>query len=83
MILWEISDVTTTAVSPSAGSVMAPTTVVTARMRGTAVSVLLCIFQLSASQISKSCVSTRVTKFYFYFFFFSLVLVLLIVTSIY
>lgn len=41
MILWEISDVTTTAVSQSAGSVMAITTAVMAQMRGTAVSVLL------------------------------------------
>lgn len=42
VILWEISDVTTTAVSQSAGSVMAITTAVMAQMRGTAVSILLC-----------------------------------------
>lgn len=46
VIPWEISDVTTTAVFPSAGSVMAPTTVVTAQTRGTAVSVLHNIFKL-------------------------------------
>lgn len=42
MILWEISDVTTTAVSQSAGSVMAITTAVMAQMRGTVVSIPLC-----------------------------------------
>lgn len=62
VILWEISDVTTTAVSPSAGSAMAPTTAVTAQMKGTAVSVTLRIFQFDPSRISDGCVSTRVTK---------------------
>lgn len=47
MIPWEISDVTTTAVSQSAGNVMAITTVVTAQMRGTAVSILLNNLQLT------------------------------------
>lgn len=47
VIPWEISDVTTTAVSQSAGNVMAVTTVVTAQMRGTAVSILLNNLQLS------------------------------------
>lgn len=41
MILWEIFDVTTTSVYPSAGSVTAPTTAVTARMNEIAVSVIL------------------------------------------
>lgn len=58
MIPWEIFDVTTTAVSPSAGSAMATTTAVTAQMRETAVSVLLHILKLSH-------VSSRVTKFDF------------------
>lgn len=40
MILWEISDVTTTAVSLSAGGVIRITIVVMAQMRGTAVSIL-------------------------------------------
>lgn len=39
VILWEIFDVTTTAVFPSAGSVTAITTAGTAQMRRTAVSV--------------------------------------------
>lgn len=39
VILWEISDVTTTAVFLSAGSATVITTVATAQMRGTAVSI--------------------------------------------
>lgn len=39
VILWEISDVTTTGVFLSAGSVMVIMTVAMAQMRGTAVSI--------------------------------------------
>lgn len=54
MILLEISDVTTTSVSPSAGSVMAPMTVVTAQMRGTAVSVQLPFFVFALFSLALS-----------------------------
>lgn len=46
MILWEISDATTTAASQYARSVTATTTAVTARMRGVAVSSQAIVFVL-------------------------------------
>lgn len=46
MILWVISDVTTTAVFLSAGSVTVITTVAMAQMRGTAVSICPSVEQL-------------------------------------
>lgn len=61
MILWEISDATTTAVFPSAGSVMAPMTVVTAQTRGTAVSVFTFFTSIYFS-------ATRVTRQDFFVF---------------
>lgn len=67
MIPWEISDVTTTAVSQSAGSVMAITTVVTAQMRGTAVSILLSNLQLSPPSHMSTRVHHRIWVIYFLF----------------
>lgn len=72
VIPWEISDVTTIAVFPFAGSVMAPMTVVMAQMRGTAVSVLCNTFKLKPiTDWKESCIHQGYNTFAL---FFSLVL---------